>query len=104
MSRVRSISAWPGAEAGSVVLSIPLNALAEPARGGFHRYLAWTVARLPLPREWLHARRTLAPLVAELDERPNLADIPQSVLTDTVLSAYRLQRRDLTALLSWAAP
>src|ERR671929_783018 len=39
-----------------------LNVLAEPARGGYRRYLAWTVALLPIPHDWPRARRMLAPL------------------------------------------
>ena len=39
-----------------------LNAIAEPARGGWHRYLAWTVSLLPLPNDWARARSLLAPL------------------------------------------
>ena len=38
-----------------------LGILAEPARGGFHRYLGWTLALLPLPRDWPAAVRLLAP-------------------------------------------
>ncbi|MEO7962329.1 MAG: hypothetical protein ABIT38_00300, partial [Gemmatimonadaceae bacterium] len=39
-----------------------LDAVAEPARGGFRRYLGWTVARLPIPNDWARARTILAPL------------------------------------------
>jgi hypothetical protein len=41
-----------------------LNVLAEPARGGFHRYLAWTVGLLPLPSDWSRARAALGPVGA----------------------------------------
>jgi len=37
-----------------------LNAIAEPARGGFRRFLGWTVAALPLPPNWITARIALA--------------------------------------------
>ena len=37
-----------------------LNALAEPARGGYRRYLGWTLSLLPIPRDWSHARAALA--------------------------------------------
>ena len=37
-----------------------LNAIAEPARGGFRRFLGWTVAVLPLPPDWINARTALA--------------------------------------------
>jgi hypothetical protein len=36
--------------------------IAEPARGGWRRYLGWTVATLPVPRHWARARTVLAPL------------------------------------------
>ncbi len=46
----------------SMVAAAWLNALAEPARGGYRRYLGWTVALLPLPHDWERARTLLAPL------------------------------------------
>lgn len=39
-----------------------LACLAEPARGGYHRFLGWTCALLPVPREWSRARTLLAPI------------------------------------------
>ena len=39
-----------------------LACLAEPARGGYHRFLGWTCALLPLPRDWARARTLLAPI------------------------------------------
>jgi hypothetical protein len=52
------------ARALAVLLQSPvcaawLRALAEPARGGYLRHLAWTVALLPVPRNWPRARRAL---------------------------------------------
>lgn len=49
----------------STLLASPLAtawfaALAEPARGGFHRYMGWTVATLPVPRQWISVRTMLA--------------------------------------------
>lgn len=75
--------------------------LAEPARGNFRRYLGWTMARLPLPQDWPRARRLLAPLVADLDERPDLDDIPPAVLTHAVLRAYGLHPRTVAPLIAW---
>lgn len=43
----------------SPVCAAWLRALAEPARGGYLRHLAWTVALLPMPRNWPGARRAL---------------------------------------------
>ncbi|HEU4995019.1 MAG TPA: N-6 DNA methylase [Gemmatimonadaceae bacterium] len=66
-----------------------LNALAEPARGGYRRYLAWTVGQLPLPSDWTRARDILS--------RAARSD-PQTLL-DAALRAYRLDRSDIAALL-----
>jgi SAM-dependent methyltransferase len=68
-----------------------LNALAEPARGGYRRYLGWTVGQLPLPRDWSGARAILESAPRDSDER----------LLECVLSAYRLTHADVAALLEW---
>ena len=39
-----------------------LNSIAEPARGGYRRYLGWTLSLLPVPVDWIRARNLLAPL------------------------------------------
>jgi hypothetical protein len=44
---------------GSSVAAGWFAALAEPARGGYRRHLAWTVALLPVPRDWARARGRL---------------------------------------------
>jgi hypothetical protein len=80
-----------------------LGAVAEPARGGFKRHLAWAMVRLPLPRDWSHARRVLAPLVAEFDERPDHDGVPQPLLDQAVLAAYRVRPSVVEPLLAWAA-
>jgi len=69
-----------------------LNALAEPARGGYRRYLGWTVGQLPLPRDWARARLVLAEASHAQDE-----------LTECTLSAYRLNRAAVAPLLAWGA-
>ncbi|HEX5970553.1 MAG TPA: DNA methyltransferase [Gemmatimonadaceae bacterium] len=75
-----------------------LNAIAEPARGGWHRYLAWTVELLPVPRDWPRARRILAPLA----ERALLGQPPtESALLDAACRAYRLRHEDLAPLVAW---
>ncbi|MEX2152451.1 MAG: N-6 DNA methylase [Gemmatimonadaceae bacterium] len=68
-----------------------LNAVAEPARGGYRRYLGWTVGLLPLPTDWTRARRILAAARRADDDR----------LLDAALAAYRLQHSDVAALLEW---
>jgi SAM-dependent methyltransferase len=68
-----------------------LNAVAEPARGGYRRYLAWTVGLLPLPRDWSRAREILS----------SACTLPEAPLLQAVLSAYPLDRSEVAALLEW---
>ena len=75
-----------------------LNAIAEPARGGWRRYLAWTVGLLPLPRDWARARDILAPLA----ERALLGNVPSSdELLMAACRAYRVRRADVAPLIAW---
>jgi hypothetical protein len=75
-----------------------LNAVAEPARGGWHRYLAWTVSLLPIPRDWSFARATLAPLT----ERALLGSAPgEQELLGAVCRAYRLKTSEIAPLVAW---
>jgi len=75
-----------------------LHVLAEPARGGYHRYLGWTVSLLPLPREWRCARQLLAPLARRaLDgDEPTTCE-----LLDAATRAYRLRAADVAPLIAW---
>ena len=66
-----------------------LNALAEPARGGYRRYLGWTVGQFPLPRDWERARSVLATAPRDSEEE----------LLLRVLDAYQLNPSDVAALL-----
>ncbi|MDQ6887433.1 MAG: N-6 DNA methylase [Gemmatimonadota bacterium] len=77
-----------------------LSLIAEPARGGYHRYLGWTVSLLPLPADWSRAREQLAPLArAALDgDRP--AD---AALSGAACRAYRVRPSDMAPLLAWSA-
>jgi hypothetical protein len=77
-----------------------LHLLAEPARGGYKRYLAWTVALLPVPRDWPAARAILAP-VAERAAHGGV--VPDVELLDAALRAYRVRHADLAPLLAWSA-
>ena len=82
----------------SPVAAAWLNALAEPARGGWHRYLAWTVALLPLPHDWSHAREVFAPLA----ERAMLGDPPtDEELLLAACHTYRLRRDVVAPLVAW---
>jgi hypothetical protein len=76
-----------------------LGAIAEPARGGWHRFLAWTVALMPLPHDWPRARALLAPVAerAILDAPPSLHE-----LLEVACAAFRLKQADVAPLLAWA--
>jgi hypothetical protein len=75
-----------------------LNILAEPARGGYHRYLGWTVALLPIPSDWNAARRILAPL----GERAANGSIPtRDELLSAALRLYGLHKCEGEALVLW---
>ena len=75
-----------------------LAAIAEAARGGYRRFLAWTMAQLPIPDDWARARDILAPL----GERGFAGAPPsrQDVLEAT-LDAYRVRRATMAPLLEW---
>ncbi len=80
------------------LVSAWLNTVAEPARGGYRRYLGWTMSLLPVPIDWHRAREHLAPL----GERAMLGDAPtQDELLRAALSAYELELGDVERLLSW---
>jgi hypothetical protein len=75
-----------------------LNSIAEPARGGYRRYLGWTLSLLPIPEDWNRARSLLAPL----GERAMGGDIPSNdEILGVTLGAYRLSLTDVQPLLSW---
>jgi hypothetical protein len=77
-----------------------LDVLAEPARGGYRRFLAWTVALLPLPRDWTRARGILAPLAIHAASGD---DPSPEELIEAALAAYRVPRSDIAPLLAWCA-
>ncbi len=90
-----------------------LHPLAEPARGGFRRFLGWTVGSLPIPRNWAAAVRILAPLGKQLHE-PAMSTAstaenhptPQMVSTITTLDhavarAFELDIDNVRPLLDW---
>lgn len=76
-----------------------LDCLAEPARGGFKRYLGWTVASLPLPPDWTIARATLA----DLGRRLGSGHVSPDEHTDIVADCYGIPVPRLQPLLEWAA-
>ena len=77
-----------------------LNVIAEPARGGWRRYLAWTVSLLPLPHDWRSARIGLA----HVAERALLGDVPSDEdLSRIACDAYGFTLDELEPLLAWQA-
>ena len=75
-----------------------LSLVAEPARGGYHRFLGWTVLALPLPR-WDRARETLAPIAAKARRGEPLH---ANALHRATLDAYAIDHADIAPLLAWS--
>jgi hypothetical protein len=77
-----------------------LNSLAEPARGGYRRYLGWTLSLLPIPANWPRARALLAPI----GERAIRGDVSaDDEILSAVLDAYQLDFVRVRRLLRWTA-
>ena len=76
-----------------------LNAIAEHARGGYRRYLGWTVGHLPLPTPFTDVRDDLA--TAAL--RAANGCLSDDQLTEAVLRAYRIEKVAVAALLDACA-
>ena len=75
-----------------------VGAVAEPARGGYRRHFAWTMARLPVPDDWARAREVLAPF----GERGLRGDPPgRAELMAGVLDAFRIRRPTIAPLIEW---
>jgi len=93
----------PDADTGAALLNSPLakawlNAIAEPARGGYRRFLGWTLALLPVPKQWIRARDILAPLgAAARAGRPPTSH----ELMDACLAAYDVTRSVVAPLVAW---
>lgn len=79
------------------IASAWLSLLAEPARGGYFRYLGWTMSLLPLPSDWNHAAAILAPLGRSACEGYTDDD----ELLAAVAEAYRVRLSALQPLLEW---
>jgi len=77
-----------------------LDALAEPARGGYHRYLGWTLSLLPVPTDWARARRILSPLAERAVRECPPSDVE---LMEASLDAYGVRRSAVAPLVAWAA-
>jgi hypothetical protein len=82
----------------SPVIDAWVAAVAEPARGGYRRHFAWTMARVPVPDDWARAREILAPL-GEAGVRgvsPSAAELMQAVL-----DSFRVRARTVAPLVEW---
>ena len=84
----------------SPLASAWLAVLAEPARGGYRRYLGWTISLLPIPRDWDRARSILIPLGARGRAGAPVSD---AELLDATVRAYGLRRGVVTTLLDWSS-
>jgi hypothetical protein len=76
-----------------------LSIVAEPARGGYKRFLGWTMSLLPLPTDWSRAREILAPIARRAVSGATVND---DDLLRATLSAYGLDRADVECLLDWS--
>jgi hypothetical protein len=83
----------------SSVAAAWLNVLAEPARGGYRRYLGWTMSLLPLPSDWECARVALAAIGRAASEAPK--SVSTCDLLEAVLIAYRVKHAQIAPLLIW---
>jgi hypothetical protein len=83
----------------STIAAAWLSLIAEPARGGYMRFMGWTVSLLPLPGNWEHARQLLAPI----GRRASRGEIPcDDELLAAVLKAYGIKSKEIDSLLAWA--
>ncbi len=83
----------------SPVAAAWFDALAEPARGGFKRFLGWTVATLPTPPNWTRARVALADLTSRRRSGEHItADEELRILA----AQYGVLPQVLAPLLDWS--
>ncbi|MBL0939119.1 MAG: N-6 DNA methylase [Gemmatimonadaceae bacterium] len=82
----------------STIAAAWLDAIAEPARGGFRRFLGWTVSSLPTPADWPRAVCLLAPI----GRRLALGDpVPAPLLDAAVAQCFGLSLSVLSPLIAW---
>ena len=80
-----------------------LAALAEPARGGYRRYLGWTMSLLPIPRDWERAKPILRDAARYAGEHARAGRSPDSDVLQACIDAYRIRGGDVSPLLEWFA-
>lgn len=78
-----------------------LGALAEPARGGYRRFLGWTMALLPLPNDWPRARSILAPIADSAMRGACAGGELRDALLHATLAAYGVTHDEMAPLLAW---
>jgi methylase of polypeptide subunit release factors len=82
----------------SPLIAAWLSLVAEPAQGGYNRYMGWTMAMLPIPRRWDQCKTSLARLSrdAHSGKPPSASD-----LFNKSLHAFGLQEDDVQDLMIW---
>ncbi len=75
-----------------------LRALAEPARGGYRRLLAWTMSLLPVPDDWARARDVLGALGTRAMQGH---DVATADLFEAACAAYRVRAESVAPLCDW---
>ncbi len=75
-----------------------LGALAEPARGGYRRLLAWTMALFPVPDDWARARDVLGSLGTQAVRGDAVSPAD---LFEATCHAYRLRPSSVAPLCDW---
>jgi hypothetical protein len=83
----------------SPVAAAWLDCIAEPARGGFRRFMGWTIASLPIPPDWLATRLPLAIAGRRIANGDHL---DRDELTALVADAYGIPLQLLLPLLEWS--
>ncbi len=88
----------------ATLLNSPLTAawlslIADPAQGGYNRYLGWTMAMLPLPRDWIRHRRSLSGIYerAAGGSQPD----PHELFAKS-LKLYGLTANDVEDMMAWS--
>jgi hypothetical protein len=75
-----------------------LRAVAEPARGGYSRFMGWVMSLLPIPCDWDRAVQILAPIGARSCAGQPAGD---NELFEASLEAYHIRRGDVEPLVEW---
>jgi hypothetical protein len=77
-----------------------LNLLADQARGGYRRYMAWTLSLLPIPTNWAESREPLA----DAGQRGySGGEVGSDELLDLAIQAYGVSHSTMEPLLTWNA-